>query len=127
MHRVKYFNSWKRGPPSKYKSSSCYCLSDHFHRSGLEGKVCDELRLRKIAKDIKDYRREVSITLMEGEVNVSSYIGKYIADFFIDHNDGTTEIMEAKGIEFPMFRKKWRALEKMYANDPTMTLTIVRK
>lgn len=130
MHRQAKFSMWK-----KYKkprdgqtfAKSCRCLSDHYHRSGLEGRVCDELRLRKLAGDIADWRREVPITLMEGDVNVSKFIGKYYADFVVDHNDGTQEIIEAKGIQFTMFKKKWAALEKMYKDDPKMKLTIVTR
>ena len=129
MHRVKSLRSWGNKKPyvGQSKAVSQYCLSDHFHRSKLEASVCDQLRLRVIAKDIKSYRREVPITLMEGTVNVSRYIGKYIADFWVENNDGTFEIIEAKGIEWPDFKRKWKVLEAMYANDPLMTLTIVRK
>lgn len=129
MHRVKKLWAWKRKRPyeGQSKSKSGYCLSDHWHQSGLEIKVCDELRLRLIAKDFVGYGRQIPFTLMDGDVNVSQYIGRYIADFVIQHHDGSQEIVEAKGIRFPTFKKKWKVLEKMYKNDPKMTLTIIEK
>lgn len=129
MHRVKKLYAWRRKKPMEGQSKAVggRCLSEHYHPSGLERKVCDELRLRKIAGDIVDFRTQVPITLMEGEVNVSKFLGKYIADFLVEHPDGTQEIIEAKGIEFRDFKKKWRALEEMYRGDPKMTLTIVKR
>lgn len=126
MFRVKKFGGWrqhKRPRDGQSFAKSCYCLSDHFHRSGLEGRVCDELRLRKIAGDIKDYRKEQTQHL---ELDGLS-LGTYRADFVIDHNDGTTEIMEAKGIEFQKFKRDWKILEHMHRNNPNIILTIVKK
>lgn len=130
MYRQKKISYWarkKKPRDGQSNAQSSYCLSHHYHRSKLEARVCDELRLRKIAGDILDYRIEVPIVLMDGEVNISKYIGKYVADFVVDHVDGTKEIIEAKGIQFTMFKKKWAALERMYQNDVNMKLTMVTR
>lgn len=129
MHRIKRLSTWRRHKKpyeGQSKAKGGVCLSDHWHRSGLEIKTCDELRLRVIAKDIMSYEREVPIILMDGEVNVSKYLGKYYADFVVLHNDGHQEIIEAKGIFFPTFKKKWKVLEKM-SQGTTTELTIVTK
>jgi len=129
MFRQKKIKYWARKKPyeGQSKAKSGYCLSDHFHRSGLETRVCDELRLRKIAGDITDYLCEVPFTLMDGEVNVSQYIGRYYADFVVTNNDGTKEIIDAKGIQFPTFKKKWRVMEKMFPVGCGTALTLVTK
>lgn len=125
MYRQSKFKYWKSKKPREGQSyaKSCYCLSDHFHRSMLEGRVCDELRLRKIAGDIKDYRIEVTYRLeLEG-----CKLGTYRADFVVENPDGTTEIIDAKGIQFPLFKQKWRIMESMFRNDPNTVLRIVTK
>lgn len=129
MHRVSKFSGWKRKKPMEGQSAarSGRCQKDHYHRSQLEIRVCDELRLREIAKDIKEYFVEVPITLIVNDVNISEYLGRYYADFWVEHNDGTQEIIEAKGIQFQTFRKKWKALEAMYRGDKNMTLRMVTR
>jgi hypothetical protein len=124
MFRQSKFKYWKRHEsPNKYKANSGYCLSNHFHRSTLEKKTCDELRLCKIAGEIKDYRVEVNIHLELDGLN----LGTYRADFVVENNDGTTEIVEAKGMQLPVFRQKWKILEHMIKDDPNVTMRMVTK
>lgn len=114
---------WRRKKPleGRTKAVSGYCLTDHFHRSGLERKVCDELRLRKLAHDIKDYRCEVAFDLELQGVK----LGRYYADFVVENNNGTKEVIEAKGIAFPLFKQKWKILLAMFKDDPNYTFRIV--
>lgn len=126
MYRQARFNTWgkfKRPLEGKTLAKSCHCLSDHFHRSGLEGRTCDELRLRKIAKDIKDYRVEVTIPLELDGVK----LGTYRCDFVVEENDGSTTYVEAKGIPFPTWRKNWAILQGMRRGDPMFHFVVVTK
>jgi hypothetical protein len=126
MERVKYFRYWRRKKPIEGKSStakSCYCLTNHFHRSSLEGRVCDELRLRKIAGDIKDYRREVTLHLELGGVK----LGTYRVDFIVEENDGSITYLEAKGIAFPTWKRNWAILQGMHRDDPNVHFDVIRR
>lgn len=121
--RLKYWKRKKRPRDGQSNAKSCYCLSDHFHRSGLEGRVCDELRLRKIAGDLKDYRREVRLPLaLDG-----CKLGVYICDFVVEENDGTIEYLEAKGIAFQRWKRNWDILMHMHKDDPKYKFRVVRK
>lgn len=126
MHRVAKFSWWrkhKRPRDGQSYAKSCRCLSNHFHRSGLEGRVCDELRLKKIAGDIKDYETEVTLQLSLAGCN----LGTYRIDFKIQENDGSTTYLEAKGIEFPLWKQKFKILEAMHRDNPMIHLVVVKK
>ena len=89
----------------------------------LEGRVCDELRLRKIAGDMKDYRREVTLHLeLDG-----CKLGTYRVDFVVEENDGCTTFVEAKGIAFPLWKQKWAILQTMHKDNPLMKFLVVRR
>lgn len=125
MHSQGKFKYWRRKKPTEAntRAKAGYCLSDHFHRSGLEVRVCDELRLRKLGGDIRDFKVEVTFQLELGGVK----LGTYRADFVVDHFDGITEVIEAKGLFFPVFKQKWKIFEGMHRDNPLMKLTIITK
>lgn len=127
MYRQGKLSNWKRHKTPKQgplQSKPTYCLTNHYHRSGLEGKVCDELRLRKIAGDIIDY-------VVEKNYELESYgmpLGiSYRADFVTEEKDGTTEIIDAKGIFFPLFKLKWRLMQAMFKSNPTVKFRVVTR
>lgn len=126
MNRIARLSTWKRHKRPRDGQSFARrtaCLSDHSHASGLEARVCDELRLRKIAGDIKDYRREVTLQLeLEG-----LRLGTYRVDFVVEHHDCTIEYVEAKGIEFQKWKRDWKILEHMNRDNKAVKMTVVRK
>lgn len=67
--------------------------------SKFEASVAEDLETRKLAKDIKDYDTQFRI-----EVDVYNALGEVVAhkrhkvDFRILHNDGSYELLEAKGM-----------------------------
>lgn len=106
-----------------YKRTSYYTTKSV---KGKDGKIYDsrfeasqgnELELRKKAKDIKDYQTQVNFPLIVNGYNV----GTYVADFLIIHNDGSKEILEAKGFATPVFRLKWKLVEALYSDTHTIT------
>jgi hypothetical protein len=114
MYRVRY-------RPNKYHAQRTPCR-DHWHPSKLEAKVCFELHLRKLAGDIKDFERQKRVRLeLEG-----CYIGTCIPDFYVLHNDGTTEFVEAKGMELSKWRKDWKILQHMHKDNPKVKFTVVK-
>lgn len=124
--REKHLGSWRRKTQPRVGQSnakSCYCLSDHFHRSGLEGRVCDELRLRKLAGDIKDYRREVTLHL---EID-GCKLGTYRVDFITDDLDGGITYVEAKGIAWAQWKRNWSILQHMHKGDPMVRFDVIFK
>jgi hypothetical protein len=109
--------------PSKYNAIRTECQSEHSHRSKLEAKECDNLRFRKLAGDIKDYKVEVRTPIYAGKI----FLWTYICDFVVEHNDGSKEYREAKGLVFGRFKKSWAFLQEMHKDDSNIRFTIVTK
>lgn len=87
--------------------------------SKFEAGLAQSLELRKKAKDIKDYQEQVVISL---DVN-GYHICNYKIDFVIQHNDGTTEYLEAKGFSTDVWKMKWKLFEALY-DKPGNILTV---
>lgn len=97
---------------NKYHSKTTQVEGVTYH-SKKEAAYADELRLRKMAHDIKDWQRQVCIPL-----NVNGYhIANYYIDFVVEHNDGTLEYVEVKGFETDAFRMKWRLFEALFSEE----------
>lgn len=75
--------------------------------SKFEASVADELYMRKVAKDIQDYESQYKVLLNiydnQGNVVMTK---NWKVDFRILHNDGSYELLEAKGVEGDDY--KWK-------------------
>lgn len=91
--------------------------------SGFEASYAAELDLRVKAKDIQRWERQVKIPL---DIN-GFHITNYYIDFIVHHNDGTTEYVETKGWQSPVWKIKWRIFEALYVNKPDILLTVVQQ
>ena len=80
------------------------------YASKLEASYARDLDILKRAKEIKEWHRQVRISL---DLN-GYHICNYYVDFSIDHNDGTTEYIEIKGIVMEVWRLKWRLFEAIF-------------
>lgn len=89
--------------------------------SKFEAGVAEELRLLKMAHEIKDFKEQVVIPL---EVN-GYHICNYKIDFVIEHNDGITEYREAKGFATDVWKLKWKVFEAIYSDKPNVKLSVV--
>ena len=90
--------------------------------SKFEASQAYELDMRKKAGDIKDYKTQVNIPLI-----VNGYkICDYRIDFIVEHNDGTREFIETKGVAFPVWKIKWRLFEALFTS-PNNKLTIIQQ
>lgn len=88
--------------------------------SKFEAGVAQRLELEKKGKLIKDFKEQVSIPLI-----VNNYVVcTYRIDFVIEHNDGTTEYLEAKGFATPMWKIKYKLFEALYGDLPKVKLTV---
>ena len=81
--------------------------------SKKEAAYAQELDLRKKAEDIKDWKRQVKISL---DVN-GYHICNYYVDFEIEHNDESKELVEIKGFETEIFRLKRKLLEAVFLTE----------
>lgn len=108
---------------NKYFAAKKVSVGDKHYDSKFEGKYGFELELSKNAGQIKDFRTHVGIPL---EVN-GYHICDYYIDFIVYHNDGTIEYVETKGIEFPIWRFKWKLFEALYSGRPGVRLTVVKQ
>lgn len=114
MYRVRKFEN-------KYKSVPTEVNGITYH-SKLEGKYAFELNARKLANDIKDWERQVKISL---DIN-GRHIANYYVDFLVHHNDGTMEYVEVKGFETEVWRMKWKIFEALYSDKEMTRLTVVK-
>lgn len=83
--------------------------------SKFEASVADELYLRKQAKDIKDYESQYKVEIWchrpDGE---PAFKVSHKVDFRIHHNDGSYELLEAKGVETPDYKMRRKFLENIW-------------
>jgi Protein of unknown function (DUF1064) len=106
-----------------YTTKSVKGKDGKIYDSKFEAGYGEELRLRKLGKDIKDYSTQVNFPLI-----VNGYhVGVYIADFLILHNNGDEEIVETKGFPTPVFRLKWRLVEALYSDKYKVSLIMQGK
>lgn len=95
---------------------------DGFHSKGEAGQAW-ELEMRKKAGDIKDFRKQVAIELRVHGQKITTYF----ADFEIEHNDGSLEIMEYKGFFTDYARLKWKLFIAIYEHEhPEIKITMVK-
>ena len=93
--------------------------------SKKEAEYYCQLKLLKQAGEIKDYRLQPRYELQPAfEKNSKKYRAiTYIADFAIINNDGTTEVVDIKGVETQVFKIKKKIFEYMY---PELNLKVVK-
>jgi len=97
---------------NKYRAKSTE-YGGHVYHSKLEAAYACELDLRKKAKDIKDWERQVKLDLRVNGVHITNY---YI-DFIVTHNDESREYVEVKGMEMEVWKIKWAILEAVFDTD----------
>lgn len=109
----------------KMQSKRARCEFGHSHDSGTEIKVCFELYQRKLAGDIKDYQAQKVLDLIGPSGKI---VAHYKVDFVVDHHDGSTEYVEAKGAhlmnegQWPL---KWALLQDMHRGNPMIKFELV--
>lgn len=95
----------------------------HHYDSKKEASYAQQLDLRKLAGDIKDYDRQFKLDLRVNGYKICSWK----IDFRITHNDDSFEFIEVKGFEtydYIIKRKLFEALkDQMY---PGSVLTIIK-
>jgi hypothetical protein len=83
--------------------------------SKFEASVAQELELRKKAKDIKDYDCQFKVEMWAYDKNGKQAMKvSHKIDFRIHHNDGSYELLEAKGVETSDWKMRRRWLETFW-------------
>jgi len=80
-----------------------------------------DLKLRKRAGDIKDFKLQPKFLLQEAFTKNGKHYSAitYIADFEIHHYDGSIEIVDCKGKKTQVYSLKKKLFEKRY---PDLTI-----
>lgn len=93
--------------------------------SKKEAEYYCQLKLLKRAGEIRDFglqpKYELQPTFKKNGTTHRSIT--YVADFVITNNDGTTEIVDIKGVETQVFKIKQKLFEYMY---PDLSLKVVK-
>lgn len=83
--------------------------------SKYEASVADELLLRKQTKDIKDYESQFKVEMWAYDQNgIKAMKVTHKIDFRILHNDGSYELLEAKGLETSDYKMRRNWLETFW-------------
>jgi|ERR1044072_3819636 hypothetical protein len=102
-------------PKSKFRNKPAIVDNIRF-ASQWEAEYYGQLKLRKRAKDIKDFRRQVRFRLV---VN-GCHICDYLADFVIYHNDDSRTVVDTKSEAtegLPVFQLKKKLLKALHGVD----------
>lgn len=92
--------------------------------SGFEADYAKELDFRLKAKDIKNWKRQIKCSMDIGDMHICNYI----VDFEVEHNDGSFELIECKGMETEIWRLKRKLLEAVWLPEhPDYTYTVVKE
>jgi hypothetical protein len=119
-YRIRSFRNTRK--QSKYKNSFADYGGAKYH-SMFEAKVARDLDIRKRAKDIKSWERQVRVSL---DVN-GQHICNYFVDFLVTHNDDSLEYIEAKGFATEVWRLKWKLFEALLDTiSPGARITILK-
>lgn len=112
---------WRRKFGNKYKNVRAN-YDGYTYASKKEAEYAFELDCRKKAGDIKNWGRQIRIPLFVGKYKICDYI----VDFIINHNDGSEEYVEVKGMELPLWKLKWKIFEATYSEKPNVRISLIK-
>lgn len=97
--------------------------------SKFEASVAMELDLRKKAKDIKDWERQYKVEMWAyDKFGTPKMKVTHKVDFRLHHNDGSYELLEAKGVETADYKMRRRWLEEFWLPEHLdHTYTVVKQ
>lgn len=109
---------------NKYKNIKTV-IDDITFDSKKEADYYCQLKILKRAGEIKDFGLQQRYELLPTfKKNGTTYRAiTYVADFVIDNLDGTTDVVDTKGVETQVFKIKQKLFEYMY---PDLELKIIK-
>ena len=108
--------SWSaKTHPNKFGAVRTTANDGRKRDSKYEATVADELFLRKRVGDIKDYDSQFKVEMWAYDQDGKKAMKKtHKVDFRIHHNDGSYELLEAKGAETSDYLDRRRWLETFW-------------
>lgn len=105
----------KKAKRNKYRNQKTVVDGITFD-SKKEAEYYCQLKVLKAAGEIKDFGLQVKYELLPTfKKNGTTYRAiTYLADFVITNNDGTTEVVDIKGMETQVFQIKKKLFEYKY-------------
>jgi hypothetical protein len=78
-------------------------------------------------RENKETSEKIPVLVINPEDRRSArFLCRYYMDFKVNHNDGTIEFVEVKGLEGPDWKMKWTMLESVVGDDPAYKLTVIK-
>lgn len=100
---------------NKYNASPMVGQDGIRRDSKFESSIADELRIRVKAKDIKGYDSQYRVDIpLYDDTGFEVMKVRHKVDFRIHHNDGSFELLEAKGIETDDYKWRRKFLENFW-------------
>lgn len=93
----------KRSAPKYRNKKTADPKGGRMFDSKLEADYDKYLTYQQQAGEIHSFRRQVCLKLIVNGILVC----RYFIDFVVTHNDGRLELIEVKGFETPVWKKKW--------------------
>lgn len=107
---------------NKLNAKGQYYKGQFYHSTG-EMNYAQQLDIRMMAGEIKDWKRQVKIELKVNGITISCYF----MDFVVTHVDKTLEYIEYKGYPTEYWRLKFKLLEALKEElIPGAKLTVVK-
>lgn len=107
-----YQTMFKPQKRNKFNAKKVY-IDGHKFDSASEGELYVELKLQQEKGLIKSFKQQWKEELWA----YGKHIMNYYVDFRIEHNDGTIEFLEHKGMSTELWKKKWQMLLAKYDNE----------
>ena len=100
---------------NKYGAKKTIAKDGMKRDSKFEASVADDLLMRKRLGDIKDYDSQYKVEMdIYSKDGLKVHTVNHKVDFRIHHNDGSYELLEAKGVETTDYRFRRKLLEKLW-------------
>lgn len=93
------------------------------YASKLERDVAMHFDLQQRMGLVSKIERQVSVPLLAPGAKVLTSVGKYVIDFRVTYSDGRVVFVEAKGVETPLWRWKYRHFKIQY---PDLELRVIK-
>lgn len=121
---------WQEKRPTNKYGAKKQVAQDGIKRDSMfEASVADMLYLRKLGKDIKDYDSQYKVEMWcYRENGLPAFKVSHKVDFRIHHNDGSFELLEAKGVETDDYKWRRKFLEHIWLPmHPDHTYTVIKQ
>jgi len=121
--------SYKTSVGNKYGAKTALGADGKKRHSKFESTVADELLFRKRAGDIKDYDSQYKIEAWAYRSDgVKAFKVQHKVDFRLHLNDGSYELLEAKGVETDDYKWRRKFLEHIWLPEhPDHTYSVIKQ